>query len=160
MLARTDKAKAAQRHTATEVVMGKIMAPLKIAVIGVALNGLAAAAGAAAPQSNATGLPTYPHDADGIMDATYRSLPNGQHCISYMSSSGDALGTVQGWYKKQLPNAKVDDINHNSIFGNYFKLNGIKLLSGDDMVNVYADTDRNRTTIELYKCRDAATPAT
>jgi hypothetical protein len=136
------------------------MALSKAAVIGVALIVLAAAAGAAAPQTNATGLPTYPHDADGIMDATYRSLPNGQHCISYMSSSADALGTVQDWYKKQLPNAKVDDINHNSIFGNYFKLNGIKLLAGNDMVNVYADTDRNRTTIELYKCRDAAAPAT
>ena len=129
-------------------------------VIGAALMGFMTAAGAATEQKNATGLPLYPKAADGIMDATYRSLPNGQHCISYMSSSADALGTVQDWYKKQLPNANVDDINHNSIFGNYFKLNGIKLLAGNDMVNVYADTDRNRTTIELYKCRDAAAPAT
>ena len=93
------------------------------------------------------------------MDATVRSLPNGQHCISYMSNTGDSLSTVEDWYKKQLPNAKIDDINHNSMFGSYFKLNGIKLLSGNDLINIYADTDRNKTTIELYKCRDAAKPS-
>jgi hypothetical protein len=92
------------------------------------------------------------------MDTTFRSLPNGQHCISYMSNTGDSLSTVEDWFKKQLPNAKIDDINHNSMFGSYFKLNGIKLLYGNDLVNIYADTDRNKTTIELYKCRDVAKP--
>jgi hypothetical protein len=130
----------------------------KTAVIGVALIGFMATAGAAGEQQNTTGLPTYPQDAGGIMDATFRSLPNGQHCISYMSNTGDSLSTVEDWYKKQLPNAKIDDINHNSMFGSYFKLNGIKLLSGNDLINVYADTDRNKTTIELYKCRDGVKP--
>ncbi len=128
----------------------------KIAVVSFALIGLIATAGAASEQKNATGLPTYPHDADGIMDSTFRSLPNGQHCVSYMSNTVDSLSTVEDWYKRQLPNAKIDDINHNSMFGSYFKLSGIKLLSGNDLVNIYADTDRNKTTIELYKCRDAA----
>jgi hypothetical protein len=135
-----------------------IMHPSKSAVLGVAFIGFTATAVAAGTQQNSTGLPTYPHDAGGIMDATFRSLPNGQHCISYMSSTVDPLKTVEDWYKKQLPNAKIDDINHNSLFGSYFKLNGIKLLSGNDLINIYADTDRNKTTIELYKCQDAAKP--
>jgi hypothetical protein len=42
------------------------------------------------------------------------------------------------------------------MFGSYFKLDGIKLLSGQDLINIYADTERHKTTIELYKCRDAA----
>ena len=134
------------------------MHPSKTALVSVALIGFMESAGAAGGQGNTTGLPTYPHDAGGIMDATFRSLPNGQHCVSYMSNTGDSLSTVEDWYKKQLPNAKIDDINHNSMFGSYFKLNGIKLLSGNDLVNIYADTDRNKTTIELYKCRDAAQP--
>jgi hypothetical protein len=129
---------------------------LSMTTVGaVVLVGFIATAATAGEQQNSTGLPTYPH-ANGIMDATFRSLPNGQHCISYMSSTGDSLNAVEEWYKKLLPNAKIDDINHNSMFGSYFKLNGIKLLSGNDLVNVYADTDRNKTTIELYKCRDAA----
>jgi hypothetical protein len=128
----------------------------KATLIRVVLIGFTATAGAAEPQ-NTTGLPTYPH-ANGIMDATFRSLPNGQHCMSYMGSTADSLNVVEEWYKQQLPNAKIDDINHNSMFGRYFKLNGIKLLSGNDLINVYADTDRNKTTIELYKCRDAAKP--
>jgi hypothetical protein len=127
----------------------------RTAVVSVALIGFIASAVAAGGQPNTTGLPNYPHAGDGTMDATFRSLPNGQHCINYMTNSGDSLSAVEDWYKKQLPNAKVDDINHNSLFGSYFKLNGIKLLSGNDIINIYADTDRNKTTIELYKCRDA-----
>lgn len=132
------------------------MHPSKSAVLGVALIGSMATSAAAGGQQNTTGLPTYPRDADGIMDPTFRSLPNGQHCISYMSNTSDSLNAVEDWYKKQLPNAKTDDINHNSLYGANFKLNGIKLLSGNDLINIYADTDRNKTTIELYKCRDAA----
>ncbi len=132
----------------------------KAAVMGVALFGLLTTAQGAGDQQNATGLPTYPHDAGGTMDATFRSLPNGQHCIHYTSNTGDSLSTVEDWYKKQLPSAKVDDINHNSMFGSYFKLTGIKLLSGNDIVNIYAYTNKNKTAIELYKCRDAAPPGT
>lgn len=56
------------------------MYPSKTALVGVVLIGFMATAGAAGGQGNTTGLPTYPHDAGGIMDATFRSLPNGQHC--------------------------------------------------------------------------------
>jgi hypothetical protein len=66
------------------------------------------------------------------------------------------LSTVEDGYKKQLPSAKTDDINHNSMFGSYFMLNAIELLSGSDIVNIYADTRRNTTVIEFYECRDAA----
>jgi hypothetical protein len=63
-----------------------------------------------AADRNATGLPTYPHESDGKMDATYRSIPNGQSCISYSSESSDALADVEAWFKTQMPRARVEDI--------------------------------------------------
>jgi hypothetical protein len=110
---------------------------------------------AADGQTNVTGLPTYPHDAGGQMDAIVRSIPNGQHCIHYSSNSPDPLATVEDWYKKSLPNAKIEDINKNSLYGNYFKLDGIKLLVGNDIVNVYRMGDSKQTSIEMFKCKDA-----
>jgi hypothetical protein len=109
-----------------------------------------------AADNNSTGLPTYPHDGGGTMDATYRSLPNGQHCIHYQTNTTDALSDVEAWYKKQLPNAALDDVNKDSLYGSYFKLDGIKLLMGNDIVNIYRMTNQKTTSIELFKCRDAA----
>lgn len=60
---------------------------------------------------------------------------------------------MEDWYKKQLPNAKTDDINHNSLYSADFKLNGIKLLSGYDLINIYADTDRNKTSSNSISAR-------
>jgi len=117
---------------------------------------LAGACHATDSQTNVTGLPTYPHDAGGQMDAIIRSIPNGQHCIHYSSNSTDALAIVEDWYKKSLPNAKIEDINKNSLYGSYFKLDGIKLLMGDDIVNVYRMGDSKQTSIEIFKCKDAA----
>jgi hypothetical protein len=126
-------------------------------IVAVALCGvLASASHAGDGQTNVTGLPTYPHDAGGQMDATVRSIPNGQHCIHYSSNSADALATVEDWYKKTLPSAKIEDINKNSLYGSYFKLDGIKLLMGNDIVNVYRMGDSKQTSIEIFKCKDAA----
>ena len=129
---------------------------------------LASAAHAAGSGENTTGLPTYPHDGRRKMDAVARSIPNGQHCTHYASSSKDALGTVIDWYKKALPNAKLEDVNKDSLYGNYFKLDGVKLLVGNDIVNVYRTPDMhlpylkkedlNRTSIEIFKCKDAPRP--
>ena len=129
---------------------------------------LAAAVHAAGSDHNTTGLPTYPHDEHRNMDAVVRSLPNGQHCSHYSSSSKDALVTVIDWYKKALPNARVEDVNKDSLYGNYFKLDGVKLLVGNDIVNVYRtpdlhmpyvkQEDLNKTSIELFKCKDAPAP--
>ena len=109
---------------------------------------LAGTAHAAGDDQNTTGLPTYPHDERRKIDAVARSIPNGQHCTHYASSSKDALGTVIDWYKKALPNAKVD--------------------VGNDIVNVYRTPDMhlpylkkedlNRTSIEIFKCKDASRP--
>lgn len=121
----------------------------------VPLAGLVCAVAALAADTNSTGLPTYPHAGDGHMDATYRSLPNGQHCISFDDESTDALAAVEAWYKTQMPSAKVEDINNNSLYGS-FKLDGIKLLLGNDIVNVYRMANQKTTTIEIYKCKDAA----
>ena len=137
------------------------------AALGVLIVCHAGTAGAAAAQKNTTGLPTYPHDANGKMDAVARALPNGQQCTHYSSSSTDALQTIIDWYKKALPGARVEDVNKDSLYGNYFKLEGVKLLVGNDIVNVYRlphDMDLPymkkdgppKTTIELFKCRDAA----
>ena len=110
---------------------------------------------AADAQQNSTGLPTYPKSGSQRMDDVYRSIPNGQHCIHFSSNTPDALATVEDWYKKALPNAKIEDVNINSLYGSYFKLDGIKLLIGNDMVNVYRMTNSKQTSVEIFKCRDA-----
>ena len=124
---------------------------------------------AAGSDSNTTGLPAYPHDSDRRMDGVARSLPNGQHCIHYSSKTSDALAVVIEWYRKALPAAKVEDVNKDSLYGSYFKMNGVKLLLGNDIVNVYriasssiggllgAKAKSNLTTIELFKCQDGPT---
>lgn len=132
------------------------------AAIALLIAGTAQAAG---EDHNTTGLPSYPHDEHRKMDAVARQLPNGQHCTHYSSSSKDALATVIDWYKKALPNARTEDVNKNSLYGNYFKLEGVKLLVGNDIVNVYRTPDMhmpyvkkedlNQTSIELFKCQDA-----
>lgn len=98
----------------------------------------------------------------------WHARSNGQHCSHYSSSSKDALVTVIDWYKKALPNARVEDVNKDSLYGNYFKLDGVKLLVGNDIVNVYRtpdlhmpyvkQEDLNKTSIELFKCKDAPAP--
>jgi hypothetical protein len=45
------------------------------------------------------------------------------------------------------------------LYGNYFKLDGIKLLSGNDIVNVYRMQNDKQTSVELFKCRDAPAKA-
>src|SRR6185312_2656724 len=95
----------------------------RVAVVVLALAGAAHATGT---DRNTTGLPTYPHEEGGRMDQVARMLPNGQHCTHYSSSSPDALETVIDWYKKQLPSAKTDDVNKDSLYGSYFKLQGVK----------------------------------
>jgi hypothetical protein len=105
--------------------------------------------------TNSTGLPTYPHTSGGNMDATYRSIPNGQHCIQFSTDTPDGLADVENWYKKQMPNAKTEDINKNSLYGSYFKLEGIKLLLGNDIVNIYRMANQKTTSIEIFKCKDA-----
>lgn len=138
-----------------------------VATLAVALAGAAYATGT---DQNTTGLPTYPHDEDGKMDAVARMLPNGQHCTHYSSSSKDALDTVIDWYRKQLPTAKAEDVNKDSLYGSYFKLQGVKLLVGNDIVNVYRLPDNaglpyvkkeslEKTSIEIFKCQDAPSPA-
>jgi hypothetical protein len=104
--------------------------------------------------TNTTGLPTYPHHSGGTMDATYRSIPNGQHCIHFDTDTPDALADVEAWYKKQMPGAKADDVNKDSLYGS-FKLDGIKLLLGNDIVNIYRMTNQKTTSIEIFKCKDA-----
>jgi hypothetical protein len=120
------------------------------------LAGTVYSAASHAADTNTTGLPTYPHDDKGKMDSTYRSLPNGQHCMHYSGDTPDALADVEAWYKKQLPAAKLEDVNKDSLYGGYFKLDGIKLLVGNDIVNVYRMTNQKTTSIEIFKCKDAA----
>lgn len=127
------------------------------------------AAGTAELQKNTTGLPTYPNDKGGRMDAVSRSLPNGQNCIHYASTTTDPLQTVIDWYKKALPGARVEDVNKDSLYGNYFKLDGVKLLVGNNIVNIYRMTgeinlpyvkkdDVKKTSLELFKCSNAPAP--
>ena len=103
---------------------------------------------------NTTGLPTYPRDSGGMMDAVYRSVPNGQHCMHYAGSTPDALAIVEDWYKKQFPKARIDDVNKNSLYGGYFKLDGIKMVIGNDFLTIYRTANGTETSIEIFKCND------
>ena len=127
---------------------------LILAHVAVAVSFATASALAGVADANTTGLPTYPHISRGTMDARYRSIPNGQQCIRYEGNTPDALADVESWYKKQLPGAKADDINKDSLYGP-FKLDGIKLLLGNDFVNVYRTANQKTTSIEIFKCKDA-----
>lgn len=122
--------------------------------------------GVADTRRNTTGLPTYPRDEGSKMDQVPRMLPNGQHCTHYSSSTKDGLATVIDWYKKALPSARIEDVNKDSLYGSYFKMEGVKLLIGNDIVNVYRlpndlhlpyakKANVQKTSIELFKCQDA-----
>lgn len=143
----------------------------RVAVLAaVSLMPLAGLSWAAGSDSNTTGLPTYPRDSDRRMDGVARMLPNGQHCVHYSSHTSDALAVVIAWYRKALPAAKVDDVNKDSLYGSYFKMDGVKLLVGNDIVNLYriasssiggvlgAKAKTDMTTIELFKCQDEPAP--
>ena len=123
---------------------------LLAAAVSVSISSVSLAA-----DRNSTGLPTYPNESGGKMDATYRSIPNGQSCISYSSESSDAPADVEAWFKTQMPGARVEDVNKNSLYGSWFKLDGIKLLVGNDIVNIYRMKDQKTTSIEIFKCKDA-----
>jgi hypothetical protein len=130
-------------------------------VIAIALAsacvGLALSRASVAGDSNTTGLPTYPHiDAKASsMDGTYRSIPNGQHCLHFNASTPDSLETVEAWYRSQMPGAKSRDVNEHSLYGSYFKMQGITLLLGNDIVNVMRMPNDKATYLDLFKCRDA-----
>jgi hypothetical protein len=126
---------------------------LAVTCAGFALPGISVAGDA-----NSTGLPTYPHiDAKATsMDATYRSLPNGQHCVHFNASSADSLETVEAWYRSEMPGAKIRDVNENSLYGSYFKLQGISLLAGNYIVNVMRMGTDKATYLDLFKCRNVA----
>ncbi len=146
--------------------MWSIKSPAIGTLITLLSGALSTTAWAKDVQKNTTGLPTYPNVTDGTMDSVVRSLPNGQHCTHYSASTSDPLASVIDWYKKALPNAQAQDVNKDSLYGNYFKLDGITLLQGHDIVNVYRlqKTDSssvlmqrahtNSTSIEIFKCND------
>ena len=104
---------------------------------------------------NTTGLPTYPHVRRAIMDPITRNTL-GRQCTHYAAESGDALETVETWYRKALPGAVESDVNENSIYGSYFRLTGIRLTQGDDFLTVYRLLSGASTSIELFKCQAAA----
>lgn len=103
-------------------------------------------------QKNTTGLPTYPKDEGGVMDSEFRLTPDGKQCIHYASDTDDALVAVEAWYKKALPGATVGDVNKNSPYAPIV-LNGIRLLAGKDVVNIYRLPKGDHTLIEIFKCK-------
>jgi hypothetical protein len=149
---------------------GRTIRTRHAALAALSLMSLTGLSWAGGDNSNTTGLPTYPNDSQRNMDTGVRSLPNGQHCTHYSSHTPDALAVVIAWYKKALPGAKVEDVNKDSLYGSYFKMDGVKLLAGNDIVNVYriastsiggllgANAKKDMTSIELFKCKDAPAP--
>lgn len=105
----------------------------------------------AADDRNMTGLPTYPHISRAIMDPVPRDTL-GSKCIHYTADSPDPLDSVESWYRQALPGAVESDVNRNSLYGDFFKLNGIRLTRGTDFVTVYRTANGSLTSIELFKC--------
>jgi hypothetical protein len=102
---------------------------------------------------NTTGLPTYPHLTNAIMDAVPRDTL-GHKCIHYAATSPDRLETVEAWYRLALGGATESDINKDSMYGNYFRLVGIRLTRGADLVTVYREENGKTTSVELFKCAE------
>ncbi len=123
-----------------------------LTILALTMSALGCQPSAAQNQKNATGLPTYPKDEGGVMLSEYTEQPFGKVCIFYSTDTNDALAAVEAWYRKALPAATVDDVNKNSAYGPIV-LNGIKLLSGKDVVAVYRMPKGDHTVIELFKCR-------
>ena len=115
-----------------------------LALLGSSLAG-------AANDRNTTGLPTYPHVTQAIMDPVPRDTL-GRKCIHYVADSEDRLEAVEEWYRRVLPNAAVSDVNQNSIYGEAFKLTGIRLTLGNDFITLYRTANGRMTSIELFKC--------
>ena len=107
----------------------------------------------AARDRNATGLPTYPHLTNAVMDPVPRDTL-GHKCIHYAATSPDRLETVEAWYRQALAGATESDINKDSMYGDYFKLVGIRLTRGADLVTVYREENGRTTSVELFKCAE------
>ena len=107
----------------------------------------------AALDRNTTGLPTYPHLTDAVMDSVVRDTL-GHKCIHYAATSPDRLETVEAWYRQALRGATESDINKDSMYGEYFKLVGIRLTRGTDLVTVYREENGRATLVELFKCAE------
>jgi hypothetical protein len=131
-------------------------APIRKYLAAMAAACLMAPVASLAADPNTTGLPSYPNEAKGWMDDTYRSIPNGQHCTHYSTNTTDSLAAVEAWYRKQLSGAKETDVNKDSLYGSNFKLEGIKLIRGNDIVTISKMANDTTTAIELFKCKDAA----
>ena len=100
---------------------------------------------------NTTGLPTYPRVDGGMMDPVPRDT-FGRKCTHFATDTPDPLQIVENWYRKALAGATESDVNKDSIYGDYFKLTGIKLSRGDDFLTVYRTENGKSTSIELFKC--------
>ena len=107
----------------------------------------------AARDRNTTGLPTYPHLTNAVMDPVPRDTL-GHKCIHYAATSPDRLETVEAWYRQALAGAIESDINKDSMYGDYFKLVGIRLTRGADLVTVYREENGRTTSVELFKCAE------
>jgi hypothetical protein len=44
------------------------------------------------------------------------------------------------------------DVNQNSLYGDFLKLNGIRLTRGADFVTVYRTSNGRLTSIEIFRC--------
>ena len=122
--------------------------------LGILLT-LVSSAVPAAEDRNTTGLPTYPHISCAIMDPVPRDTL-GSKCIHYTADSPDPLDSVEAWYRHALPGAVESDVNQNSLYGDFFKLNGIRLTLGTDFVTVYRTANGRLTSIELFRCAGRA----
>jgi hypothetical protein len=112
---------------------------------------LLAQAALGAPVENLTGLPAYPNLTAGTMDRNFHTEALGRWCARFAGTTGDALSTVEAWYRKSLLRASETDLAQDGEFRRLGTLSGIKLALGLDYVAIYR-LDAQQTFIELHRC--------
>jgi len=65
----------------------------------------------------------------------------------------DALAAVEHWYQNAPPNAQADDGKKNGLYGGYCKLDGIKLVVGNDFLTIYRAAEARGTSIEISNAK-------
>jgi hypothetical protein len=101
---------------------------------------------------NLTGLPIYPYLSSAAMEGVERTDALGRWCRHFSAQTNDSIDAVEEWYRRTLPGASETDLTHDSFYGRFSQLAGIKLGIGVDYVVVYKTSAQANTSIDLFRC--------
>jgi hypothetical protein len=101
---------------------------------------------------NLTGLPLYPYLSSAFMDGVERTDTLGRWCRHFSAQTSYSLEAVEEWYRHTWRGASETDLTHDSAYGGFTQLSGIKLGIGVDYVALYKTSARASTSIDLFRC--------